>query len=335
MIATAPSDRFMNVVLASRVGDAMGTPTEGLTVDEIDARFGWVETFEGDGTDDSLMATILSETLVAGDGYGTSDAWAERIVHSKNLIYEKRDKFFISIMHLLEKLEVGYRPSEVAVGNMASSSSAMCIWPVGLVNAAQPALAARQAYELAQLIHTNEVDYCTDAAAAVAAAVAATFLPGATIETSIEEALRTLRPISGDLLRKTVARACQLAEDSQSYPEFRDRYQDLFSRRIMCDSLETVPAAFALSLLSGGDARIAVEYGANFGHDTDTIASIAGALCGALTSEMPVRWFDMLGPAAVADARTVAERLLAVARTRHNVMAEELTVAAIAMGTPL
>ena len=36
------------------IGDAMGAPTELLEPEEIERRFGWVESFEGDGTDDTV-----------------------------------------------------------------------------------------------------------------------------------------------------------------------------------------------------------------------------------------------------------------------------------------
>jgi ADP-ribosylglycohydrolase len=54
MLANNPS-RFEILALAclvfSVVGDAMGTPTENLEPADIEQRFGWVESFEGDGTD--------------------------------------------------------------------------------------------------------------------------------------------------------------------------------------------------------------------------------------------------------------------------------------------
>jgi hypothetical protein len=52
---------------------------------------------------------------------------------------------------------------------------------------------------------------------------------------------------------------------------------------VMCDSRETVPAAIALALLASGDPVTAVTYGANFGRDADTIACMAGYICGAFT----------------------------------------------------
>ncbi|NEN07682.1 hypothetical protein G3T36_17640 [Diaminobutyricibacter tongyongensis] len=316
MITEDIRQRFVSVVIAARVGDAMGTPTEGLTVEEIDAQYGWVTDFEGDGTDDSLMATILAETLKRTEGRASSDDWAVDILRNRPEIKLKKDKFFVSVIQLVEKLNIGYRPSTVAVGNMASSSSAMCIWPVALANAAQPFEAGKQAYELARLIHVNDVDHCTDAAAVLAASIAAALRPGTSVTEAIEAGLAVIRPQSGSVFKRVLMDAIDLAAAAESFDQFRSEYHARFSRPEMCDSLETVPAALAIAILANGNVQTAVEYGANFGGDTDTIASMVGALCGALDPSIPSAWLETLGPEAVGSAEGVADDLLTTARAR-------------------
>ena len=44
---------------------------------------------------------------------------------------------------------------------------------------------------------------------------------------------------------------------------------------------ESVAAVFGIIALANGDPMKAVIYGANIGGDTDTIAALAGAICGA------------------------------------------------------
>ena len=207
--------RFIPVVVGARVGDAMGTPTEGLEPAEIAERFGWVSDFAGDGTDDSLMASMLAEALIATDGRASADAWAAQWVQEGEAIRAKRDKFFISVLHTVQKLRYGWLPSRVAMGNMPSSSSAMAIWPVGLVNAGHPWEAADQAYSLAALIHVGEVDFCQDAAAAMAAAVAAGLRPGVSLREAFANALPTLRPISGNHMRELIA-SLEMADSAVS-----------------------------------------------------------------------------------------------------------------------
>lgn len=56
-------------------------------------------------------------------------------------------------------------------------------------------------------------------------------------------------------------------------PTLRDGYQLV---------TESIPTAFGLVILAGGDPMRVVRYAANIGGDTDTIGAIAGAICGAL-----------------------------------------------------
>jgi ADP-ribosylglycohydrolase len=322
------AERYRNVILASRVGDAMGTPTEILSAHEIEERFGWVTEFEGDGTDDSLMAAILAEALIAGGGSSGLDEWALAILRHRPDILAKRDKFFPSVLHLVEKLDSGYRPSEVAFGNMPSTSSAMCIWPVALVHPGAPATAGAHAYELARLIHVGDVDHCTDAAAALAAAISAAFSPNADIASCVSAASQVIRPVSGASFARALDDAVQLARRTRDYRTFRTEYHLAFQRPIFCDSLETVPAAFGLAVLADGDVRVAVEYAANFGRDTDTIASMAGALCGALAPELPGAWLTTLGDEAIASASDLAGQLESTARELNDGERERVTTTA-------
>lgn len=310
--------RFLAVVIGARVGDAMGAPTEGLSAEAITERFGWVEDFTGDGTDDSLMASLLADALLASGGRAGVDEWAAEWVGQRDRMMARRDKFFPSVLHIAEKLSYGSLPRQVAAGTMPSSSSAMCIWPVGLVNAGDPHAAAAQAYALGALIHVGEVDFCQDGAAAVAAAVAAGVRPDAGVAEVCTEALAALHPVSGESMRELISAAVALAREASGYEQFRERYVERFAQRIACDSRETVPAVFALTALADGDVCRGVELAANFGRDTDTIASMTGALCGAIggPDAIPAAWIAALGPDAMRDAEDLAGRLAELARSK-------------------
>jgi ADP-ribosylglycohydrolase len=104
-----------------------------------------------------------------------------QIATGHELIYAQRQNFFPSVLHLVEKLRSGVPPRAATLGNLPSSSSAMCFWPVGAINAGQPARAAMQAYRLAALIHTYPADFCQDGSAFIAATVAAGLRDGSGI----------------------------------------------------------------------------------------------------------------------------------------------------------
>jgi ADP-ribosylglycohydrolase len=281
------TERAAACLIYGRVGDAMGTQTENLEPDEIERRFGWVDSFEGDGTDDSIMADLLADALLRTDGYANADDWARSCHEQRSRIFgDKESKFFSSVTHSLRKIRIGYLPRLVALGNMASSSSAMAIAPVGIVNAGHPRAAAAQAAEIASFFHIHDVGFCQDAAAAIAAAIAAALAPDATLDGVLAASRAYLKPWSGGEMLALIDKAIGLARDND-YNSFRAIYHQEFRCPIACDSRETIPATLALCLLADGDPARAVELGANFGRDADTIACMAGYICGALRGTAP------------------------------------------------
>jgi ADP-ribosylglycohydrolase len=316
-------DRFVDHIFAcllgGLIGDAMGTPAERLDPEEVERRYGWIEDFEGDGTDDSAMKYLLADALIRTDGAADADGWAAEWTRQRDALFsDKVGRFFQSVLHTAEKLKRGYPPCEAALGNMPSSSSAMCISPVGIVNAGQPSAAAAQAREIAGLIHINDVAFCQDGAAANAAACAAALEPGATVDAVIAAAVSAIRPWSARDLAARVEEALAIASDAADYRSFRSRYQAQFSQPIICDSRETVPATIAIVKLAGGDPVKAVTYGANFGRDADTIASMAGAICGALsgTAAFPAPWIAKATRNCARDQQALAAELAGVARRK-------------------
>jgi ADP-ribosylglycohydrolase len=287
-----PSSRFETHTLACLVfgviGDAMGTPTENLEPAEIERRFGWVDWFEGDGTDDTIMRDLISAALIRTGGYADADHWAEEWRDQHEAIFGgKVGRFFPSVLHAAAKLRHGYAPRTIAEGTMPSSSAAMAIAPVGIVNAGNPRAAAAQALEIASLIHVTDLAFCQDGAAAIAAAVAEALMPEATVDSVLNASIAYLKPWSGEEMRSLITAALELAGEAGDYNSFRKRYHGRFRQRIACDSRETVPASLAIVRLAQGDPGLAASLGANFGRDADTVACMAAGVCGALSGISP------------------------------------------------
>ncbi len=279
--------KALGCLLGGIIGDAMGTPTEGKNYLEIEKEFGWVDDFEGVGTDDTILKHLLSEALIRTDGYATLDDWAEVWLDRWSAIFgSKVGKFFASVLHTAAKLKrSGLPPRMAALGNMPSSSSAMCIAPIGIVNACNPRQAALQAYNIASLIHVHDVGFCQDGAAAVAAAVAEAFKPEATVSSVVKAASLYLLKMSGAEITEAIEKMLAVASKTKEFKSFRKAiYEEAttFFRTITCDSRETVPLTIALFYLAEGDLEKCVEYASNFGRDADTIASMCGAIGGAL-----------------------------------------------------
>jgi len=311
--------RALGCLMGGLIGDAMGEPAEGKDYGEIEERFGWITDFDCDGTDDTMMKYLLAEALVRTDGYATRDDWAMVWLDGWDTIFgAKESKFFISVRHTARKLKYYSVPRMAALGNMPSSSSAMCISPVGIVNACNPRQAAFQAYNLASLIHIYDAGFCQDGAAAMAASVAEAFRPGASVGSVLSAATEYIERLSGREMLGRIGLVLKVARETNDYHAFREAAYleaEKFFRPIVCDSRETVPIALALFYLAEGDVERCVTYGANFGRDADTIASMAGAIAGALQGVEGIRrdWLQKANRYASIDQEDLAAKLVEVA----------------------
>jgi ADP-ribosylglycohydrolase len=291
---------------------------------QIEAQFGWVDDFDCDGTDDTVMKVLLAEALIQSGGYATLDEWACQWLEDWDAIFgDKRGKFFISVLHTAQKLRRHAIPRLAALGNMPSSSSAMCISPVGIVNACHPRQAALQAYNLAALIHVYDVGFCQDGAAAMAAAVAEAFKAEDSVDSVLQAAQDAILPQSGREMLARIERALDLAQRTGDYTAFREAVyadRDRFFCRITCDSRETIPLTLALLYLGEGDLERCVCYAANLGRDADTIATMVGAIAGALGGIEGIRqdWVTKAHQVSAADQRELAHRLANAALDKHR-----------------
>ena len=267
-------DKCLGALAGGVIGDALGAPTEGKSPDEIECRFGWVDDFASGGTDDTILRDILAATLIRTSGYATIDDWADDWLARWDEIFgPKQNRFFLSVLHTARRLRVQGEPRLAALGNIPCSSSAMCIAPVGLVNACNPAQAAAQATHLASLINVQDAGFCQDGAAIIAAAVAAACRTDATVESILQEAVAHIPATSGARMLAGVEQAVS-GTRGRDYAAFRsyvhERAERFFQLR-KANSLETVPLTLALFSLAAGDPERCVTYAANFGRDTDTM----------------------------------------------------------------
>ena len=130
---------------------------------------------------------------------------------------------------------------------------------------------------------------------------------------------------SGAEMLDLIGRFLELAREDGDYEGFRERAYanaDTLFRRIGCDSRETVPVTVALFELAEGDVEKCVTYGANFGRDADTIASMCGALGGALNGVDGIRadWAEKAQRLTATDQQELAHDLVrtAVAKIRDR-----------------
>jgi ADP-ribosylglycohydrolase len=170
---------------------------------------------------------------------------------------------------------------------------------------------------------THGTTLAISGAAAVACAVAQAMRNDATLEAVLEAAMEgAIRGrqhgacVWTPPLERRIALAIRLVREAESEAEALQALYDYVGVDMLVT--ESVPTAFGLVILAGGDPMRAVRYAANIGGDTDTIGAIAGAICGAL------RGIGAVDRTMLADVErvnglnleTVAQGLVAVGRTR-------------------
>lgn len=318
------------------LGDALGAPVEKLSAAQIRERYGRVTSVmtrwhkmdlppeqrnhrvRGDGivTDDTLMTLALMN--IYGDVNRHLDAWdmadgmVRQIAWIKRWVPELQreamliDRLFYPEKWIFQRHQLANcDPRQGGIGNMVNCGAAMYIAPIGVVNAAAPKAAYDEAIAFAS---GHQESYGLEAAGVMAAAVAAAFVPGATIESVVEAVLglakdgtrdaiaaiaevsRSLRKSGADhaavceAFHGVIARYSVMGDDVNHMPEKVGRLTDAY-RPSRLQAIEELPLALGFCLFNGGDFRTSIEDGINSGRDTDSIGVMAGAILGALHGE--------------------------------------------------
>ena len=306
-------------MLGGIIGDAMGAPGEGKTYQEVEEKFGWISDFQGAGTDDTVIKHILCEAILENGGHVTADEFATAFLNNG----DKFRYFYTPVRNQFCLVSAGMvLPVYAGMGGQQSSSSAMAIAPMGIINACNPHQAALETYDVAGLIHGEKATACRDGACAIAAAIAEAMKPGATVDSVLDASTRYLHKTSSAEMIGCITAMTDLAKQEGEYRAFRRAFYEKGLRLAaptVADARETVPATIALFYLAQGNPRQAITFGANLGRDADTIAGMVGAISGAFqgVDAMGSDWVVKV-TAAVEGQEELALKLAQVAVDKAN-----------------
>ena len=291
---------------------------------------------KGDGhvTDDTLMTRLLMSVYAEKgdhlDAYDMAELLVPRMIGDEVWIPELEkaalplQRVFLAEKYMALRLHWGHvDPREAGIGNAVNCGAAMYIAPVGVVNAADPDAAYAEAIDIAG---AHQSSYGREAAGVMAAAVAAAMHPDATVDSVIDACIR----LAHDGTRAAIEAVCEAADafdnwadaiDSgklrdavRAYDTVADTYRDqgLGARRpSRLHSIEELPLAFGFLRIADGDWPNTVFGGVNYGRDSDSIATMGGAIAGALGG------FDSV-PRELADAVAKASQLDLVAAAEQH-----------------
>ncbi|WBB61155.1 ADP-ribosylglycohydrolase family protein [Streptomyces sp. WMMC500] len=294
---------------------------------------------KGDGhvTDDTLMTHALVRVYDKVrdhlDAYAVAAHLVPDLMGTPRWIPELEaealplQRIFLAEKWIIARLHYGHvDPREAGVGNIVNCGAAMYMAPVGAVNAGNPAAAYAEALDVAG---AHQSSYGREAAGVFAACVAAAFAPGATPESVVEAALA----LAKDGTRAAIEAVCEAAAGCADFeealaplraavepydtvgPEYRN--PSLGARRpSRLHAIEELPVALGMLLVGRGDYRHTVLGAVNYGRDCDSIATMSGAVVGALggAAAVPGEWAEEVARASRLDLLAPAATLTEVAR---------------------
>jgi len=294
---TPRQDVFAGVVLGAAIGDAMGHPVEFInSVAQIRSKYGpeGVTKFElywdRDGkrfapyTDDTQMAECVARALLES---GTLDLDAAMQLMAKKFISWSIDPQGghrgpgNACLNGCEALRNGVHWSKAGGATAGGCGSVMRAYPFGLFFANQPPLAETWAVAHSKLTHRDPIAL---AASAAMAAGVALLVRGETVTHTTSEMVAAA-------CRYSPATAAMMA---QAIGEARAGVgpEVTLDRLRAWAAHEAIAAAVYILERHPDDPRAAILEGANTPGDSDSIATLAGALVGARAGArgLPPEW---------------------------------------------
>lgn len=325
------------------LGDALGAPVEKLSAADIRKRYGRVTSLDtrwhkmdlpedqrngrirGNGivTDDTLMTLALMRVyaqenrhLDAWDmatGMVREIAWTPRWIPELQREAMLVERLFYPEKWIFQRHQLsGVDPRQGGIGNMVNCGAAMYIAPIGAANAGDPKGAYDEAIAFAS---GHQQSFGLEAAGVMAAAVAAAFTPGITIDEVADTAVAHAKDGTRDAIAAIANAAREMRGTGAGYDEVTARFHEVIARYspigddvnhtaekagVPTDAyqpsrrhaIEELPLALGYAIANDGEFRKSIEDGINSGRDTDSIGVMAGAILGALHGETVIAEAD-------------------------------------------
>lgn len=312
-------ERFRGAVLGAAVGDALGAPFEGwrdVSLDAFDTVANAADPLVW--TDDTQMTIATAESLLAMQGFDGSDMAYRFVSQYRQQPWRGYAAGPVGVFAAIHAGAAWDEPARQLFNGAGSfgDGGAMRAVPAGLLRYRNIHGAADMARRCAAITHTHELGLQGSAlqAAAVAHLVTSAGSPQRGNASLLLAAVRRVAPAPE--FQRQLALVAELAADPSVAP--RDIAKQVGNG---VAATEAVPAALWAFLRHGRSYPETVRAAVLMGGDTDTIASMAGALAGAHLgcAAIPTEWLARVEGSSRLYA--IADELLELAAKPLSVMA--------------
>ncbi len=306
-------NKILGALACAGMGDALGASTELYSIDEIKQKWGgWLDKFveppedtfagslkgvAGLITDDSSQMYVFAEALItAGYGQFTNENWKTALLRWADMMPYAMYKG-PTTEQVVKALREGYPTNTIGrIGtstrqapNVGTTNGAgMRVAPAGLIYPGQ----LTKACELALLTCLPSHD--TNIAIASACAIAGATSQAMVVDTTLDEiiaaslegarygeslAKKHARCVAGPSIEMRTRLAVKIAREADSLEKCLYEIEGYIGNSVAAH--ESIPAAIGLLAFYEGRPWETIVAASNVGNDTDSIATMAGAIAGA------------------------------------------------------
>ncbi len=267
--------KFLGCLIGAAIGDGLGSGQEGKGMAQSEKVESLVEKPEQlTYTDDTHMTIGVTESLVANKGFN-GEHMAQTFL--RNYETEPWRGYGPGPPRIFRMIKTGESwnsaASKLYNGGSLGNGSAMRVAPVGLLYSNDPAKLREIAYQSSSITHSHELG--REGAALQAYAVALALGTPSDEEINQKDFLLKLQEFAQNrLYEKKIAQIKELLGEQD-----KARVVAVLGNGI--EALRSVPTAIYSFLRQPRSYKDTVIYAISLGGDTDTIASMAGAISGA------------------------------------------------------
>lgn len=340
-------NKILGCLIGAAAADAMGAATEVRTQQQIKDYFGgWVTDFQkppadtfgrcneaGMCTDDFIQAKYIIDALLNNNRVVSEKVMKEAFQRWLDYPFyanftgpttraAMKEIFNDTRASLQGALEGEKQSIQIINGGNAAATngSAMKIWPAAVLHPADLDKSIQCALDIARFTHNNVL--AMSGAAAMAAAVSEALSVHASASSIIAAGIygadkgyvlaeqQGAQPIAGPSVARRIELAVTLGKRHLSWETAIVEINDIIGTGLHVS--EAVPAAFGLFACCPQNPVDAIISGVNIGNDTDTVATMIGAIVGAYhgASALPVNYLATLDQMNNFDLTTLARKIM-------------------------